>query len=102
MRAGQGHHHRLWPRFDGLLKSPRMQVPGGSNPSTSAGQKEFLTHPPACPLTTQIYSEGDRWIDSDVVGAVEARLITPVARSSSDGPGAQLACSYDFGLPAAT
>ena len=40
----------------------------------------------ALPLTTQIYFEGDPWIDSDVVGAIKAALVTSGARTSENGP----------------
>lgn len=59
-----------------------------------------LSHPQAGPLTTQIYFEGDPWVDSDVVGAVKAPLLTPVARRAGGGAEARLACCYDFVLPA--
>lgn len=53
-----------------------------------------VSHPSARPLTTQVYFEGDPWIDSDVVGAVKDSLVTRVVR---DG-GARARCSYDFVL----
>ena len=51
-----------------------------------------LSHPSARPLTTQVYFEGDPWIDSDVVGAVKDSLVTRLVRDG--GPNAQ--CSFDF------
>lgn len=60
-----------------------------------------LSHENAVPLTTQIYFEGEPWLDSDVVGAVKASLVTKLA-SHDDGRGGSYAtCSYDFVLPAA-
>ncbi len=54
-----------------------------------------LSHPSARPLTTQVYFEGDPWIDSDVVGAVKDSLITQLVRDA----GAKASCYYDFVLP---
>lgn len=53
-----------------------------------------VSHPSARALTTQVYFEGDPWIDSDVVGAVKDSLVTPLLR----GGEAQTGCSYDFVL----
>ncbi|MDP9069706.1 MAG: catechol 1,2-dioxygenase [Actinomycetota bacterium] len=53
-----------------------------------------LSHPSARPLTTQVYFEGDPWIDSDVVGAVKDSLVTRLVR---DGR-ASASCSYGFVL----
>lgn len=53
-----------------------------------------LSHPSARPLTTQVYFEGDPWIDSDVVGAVKDSLITPLVHDGEQGA----SCSYDFVL----
>lgn len=54
-----------------------------------------LSHEDAAPLTTQIYFEGDPWLDSDVVGAVKASLVTKLTQGPSHAT-----CSYDFVLPA--
>lgn len=60
-----------------------------------------VSHEDASPLTTQIYFEGDPWIDADVVGAVKASLITKLARHDDDRGGSYATCSYDFVLSAA-
>ena len=51
-----------------------------------------VSHPSCRSLTTQIYFEGDPYIDSDVVGAVKDSLIVSLVR---DGEG-EARCSYDF------
>ena len=53
-----------------------------------------ISHEAAAPLTTQIYFEGDPWLDSDVVGAVKASLVTKLTHGPSHAT-----CSYDFVLP---
>ncbi len=53
-----------------------------------------VSHPAARRLTTQVYFDGDPWIDSDVVGAVKDSLITRLVRDR----GATTRCSYDFVL----
>ena len=58
-----------------------------------------LSHEAAAPLTTQIYFDGDRFLDSDVVGAVKPSLVTKLMRHV--GEDAYARCSYDFVLPAA-
>lgn len=61
----------------------------------------LLTHETARPLTTQVYFDGDPYIDCDVVGAVKASLITKIERHL-DGDGHPYAtCTYDFMLPPA-
>ena len=58
-----------------------------------------LSHPACRPLTTQIYFEGDPYIDSDVVGAVKDSLVVGLVRNGE----ADTRCSYDFVLtPAAS
>jgi catechol 1,2-dioxygenase len=47
------------------------------------------------PLTTQIYIEGDPWLDSDVAGAVRPSLITKLEKNDDDGG---YGCHYDFVL----
>lgn len=59
-----------------------------------------ITHPKASPLTTQIYFEGDPWIDEDVVGAVKAPLIVALDRLQDENAHPYAACSYDFVLAA--
>ncbi|MEA2671551.1 MAG: catechol 1,2-dioxygenase [Chloroflexota bacterium] len=55
-----------------------------------------LGHQGHRPLTTQIYFEGDPWLDRDaVVGATKASLVTPLVR---DGGATAARCSYDFVL----
>lgn len=53
-----------------------------------------LSHPSARSLTTQVYFDGDPWIDSDVVGAVKDTLITQLVHDGEVGA----SCSYDFVL----
>lgn len=53
-----------------------------------------VSHPAWRPLTTQIYFEGDPYIDSDVVGAVKDSLIVGLVRAGE----AETRCSYDFVL----
>lgn len=56
-----------------------------------------LTHEGFRPLTTQIYFEGDPWLDSDVAGAMKPALVTKLERRETvDQP--YMACSYDFVL----
>jgi len=56
-----------------------------------------LSHDAAAPLTTQIYFEGDPYLDSDVAGAVKESLVTKLARHDDEGR-AYATCSYDFVL----
>ena len=59
------------------------------------GHIHFKVSHPACrSLTTQIYFEGDPYIDSDVVGAVKDSLIVSLVRIGE----AEARCSYDFVL----
>jgi catechol 1,2-dioxygenase len=53
------------------------------------------------PLTTQVYFEGDPWLEHDVVGGARPSLVTKLG--PADGPdGAAYACQFDFTLaPAA-
>lgn len=53
-----------------------------------------VQHPSARPLTTQIYFEGDPWIDSDVVGAVKDSLVTRLLPDGHDGD----TCAFEFVL----
>lgn len=53
-----------------------------------------LQHPWARPLTTQVYFEGDPWIDSDVVGAVKDSLVTRLLPDGDD----RVTCSFQFVL----
>jgi catechol 1,2-dioxygenase len=53
-----------------------------------------VSHPSCRSLTTQIYFEGDPFIDSDVVGAVKDSLVIGLTRSGE----AETRCSYDFVL----
>lgn len=53
-----------------------------------------VSHPTCRPLTTQIYFEGDPYIDCDVVGAVKDSLIVELVRTGE----AETRCSYDFVL----
>ena len=53
-----------------------------------------VSHPGCRSLTTQIYFEGDPYIDSDVVGAVKDSLVVGLARTGE----AEARCSYDFVL----
>ncbi len=58
-----------------------------------------ISHASARPLTTQVYFEGDPWLDDDVIGAVRAPLVTKVVRSAEDAADQRARCSYDFVLP---
>lgn len=49
------------------------------------------------PLTTQLYFEGDDFLDSDVASAVKDELILPLQRVESDR-GSHLTLHYDFQL----
>jgi catechol 1,2-dioxygenase len=60
-----------------------------------------LSHPDAEPLTTQIYFEGDPWLDSDVVGAAKQSLATRLSHLEDDQGRPYASCSFDFVLPAA-
>jgi len=68
-------------------------------PAYRPGHLHFkLSHETASPLTTQVYFEGDPWIDSDVVGAVKESLVTKLEWHDNDS---YATCSYDFVLPSA-
>lgn len=68
-------------------------------PAYRPGHIHFiLSHERAHTLTTQIYFEGDPWIDCDVVGAVKAPLITTVERHYDAEGQSSATCSYDFVL----
>lgn len=56
-----------------------------------------LSHPDAQSLTTQLYIDGDPYIDQDPVDAVKDELIITLDRSGGDGA----TCSFDFVLPSA-
>lgn len=58
-----------------------------------------LNHEDARPLTTQIYFDGDPYIDNDVVGAVKEPLITKLSRVAADDGTMYAVCSFDFELP---
>ena len=60
-----------------------------------------VSHQDASPLTTQIYFEGEPWLDADVVGAVKASLVTKLAWHDDDRGGSYATCSYHFVLPGA-
>ena len=60
-----------------------------------------ISHEDASPLTTQIYFEGDPWLNADVVGAMKASLVTKLAWHDDDPECSYATCSYDFVLPAA-
>ena len=49
------------------------------------------------PLTTQLYFQGDEFLDSDVASAVKDDLILPLQPAGSDG-GSHLTLRYDFQL----
>jgi catechol 1,2-dioxygenase len=68
-------------------------------PAYRPGHIHFiLSHESARTLTTQIYFEGDPWIDCDVVGAVKAPLITKLERHRDAEGRSSATCSYDFVL----
>lgn len=58
-----------------------------------------VSHPTCRTLTTQIYFDGDPYLDSDVVGAVKDSLVVKLEGTGSG----EMRCAYDFVLvPAAT
>lgn len=59
-----------------------------------------VSQPGFRPLTTQIYFEGDPWLDFDAVGAVKATLVTALARHEGHGR-PYATSSYDFVLSSA-
>jgi catechol 1,2-dioxygenase len=61
----------------------------------------LLTHETTRPLTTQVYFDGDAYIDCDVVGAVKASLITKLERHTDPGGRPYATSTYDFVLPPA-
>lgn len=68
-------------------------------PAFRPGHIHFmLSHDSTRPLTTQIYFEGDPWIDCDAVGAVKAPLITKLERHEDADGHTSATCSYDFVL----
>jgi catechol 1,2-dioxygenase len=78
----------------------------GRHPWRPAHLHVRLTHESCEPLTTQIFFNGDPWIDSDVVGAVKQSLIVDLVRHSDaadlhrrgfDRP--YCTVTYDFVLP---
>jgi catechol 1,2-dioxygenase len=56
-----------------------------------------ITHDGFEPLLTQVFLAGDRWIDSDCVGAVKESLITTL-KSADKGNQQRYSASYDFVL----
>ncbi len=62
------------------------------------GRHFRLRHESADTLTTRIYFEGDPWIDSDVVGAVKAPLITKLEQHMDLEGHTSATSSYDFVL----
>lgn len=71
-------------------------------PTWRPGHIHFkITHDDARPLTTQIYFEGDPWIDCDVVGAVKKPLITRLDRHEDKTNRTYATCAYDFVLQSA-
>lgn len=53
------------------------------------------------PLTTQLYIEGDRWMDSDVASAVKPGLVLPLADAGAGEHGVDVAhkvAGYEFRL----
>ena len=69
-------------------------------PAFRPGHIHFiLSHDQARSLTTQIYFEGDPWIECDVVGAVKAPLITKLERHEDAEGRSTATCTYDFVLP---
>ena len=58
----------------------------------------LLTHDDAQPLTTQVYFDGDPWIDCDVVGAVKAPLVTKLEQHVDAGGSTSATCHFDFVL----
>ena len=97
--------------FETVVPSPYEVPTGGATGRllSALGRSAFrpghihfkISHEDASPLTTQIYFEGDPWIDADVVGAVKASLITKLVRHDDASEGSYATCSYDFVLPVA-
>lgn len=59
-----------------------------------------LTHDDVRPLTTQVYFEGDPYIDNDVVAAVKAPLITRLNHNTAEDGSTYASAIFDFELPA--
>jgi catechol 1,2-dioxygenase len=57
-----------------------------------------LSHEDVRPLTTQVYFEGDPYIDNDVVGAVKAPLITRLSHHSAEDGTTYASATFDFEL----
>ena len=95
-------------QFSTVVPAPYQIPTGGSTGRLFAamgrscfrpGHVHFkISHPDATPLTTQLYFEDDPYIDSDVVGAVKASLVTKLERHEGEP---HATCSYDFVLPPA-
>ena len=91
--------------FETVVPSPYEIPTGGATGKLLAalGRSAFrpghihfkVSHEAATPLTTQIYFEGDPWLDADVVGAVKSSLVAKLTQGPS-----HVSCSYDFVLPA--
>ena len=96
-------------QFESVVPSPyEIPVAGATGellaalgrPTFRPGHVHFkITHESARPLTTQIYFEGDPWIDCDVVGAVKAPLVIRLNRHEGEAGRTYSTCSYDFVLP---
>jgi catechol 1,2-dioxygenase len=78
----------------------------GRHPYRPAHIHVKLSHPQCLPLTTQLFYEGDPYLDSDVVGAVKAPLIVRLVKQEDpaeirrQGLGSPFyALKYDFVLP---
>ena len=97
-----------WFEFETVVPDPYeipktgatgMLLAALGRPAYRPGHIHFtLSHEDARPLTTQIYFEGDPWIDCDVVGAVKAPLITKLERHLDAEGRSSATCSYDFVL----
>jgi len=98
-------------QFETVVPSPyEIPVAGATGellaalgrPTFRPGHIHFkITHEDAHPLTTQIYFEGDPWIDCDVVGAVKPPLVVRLNRHEDAARPSYSTCYYDFVLNAA-
>jgi catechol 1,2-dioxygenase len=57
-----------------------------------------LNHEDVAPLTTQLYFEGDPFLDSDFAEAVKPSLVTKLVWHDQDRASSYATCSYDFVL----
>ncbi len=68
----------------------------GRHPYRPAHLHVKLSHERCLPLTTQLFFEGDPYLDSDVVGAVKAPLVVRLERRDAPDEIARLGCDGPF------